>query len=173
MILGLATDPSSFDLWSLAAQWVSAGAAVLAVLVAAVFGWLTLANNRRSRDTQERATLIAATEERTSPPSLVAGREGPNDATLLTIRHQSGEHWLLVNKGSVACILDDVTGLTVQDTKRLAIKTAEFSPLNPGEALEFILVSRLALSGPANIVATYRAQPGGSLVRQVLLVPAP
>ncbi|GAA1214323.1 hypothetical protein [Rhodoglobus aureus] len=169
---GLATDPSGFELWSLAAQWVSAGAAVLAVFVAAVFGWLTLANNRRSKDTQERATLIAATDEQNAPQSLLARRDDPNGARL-TIRHTTGEQWQLVNEGPAACIIDEVAGLTAQDKKRLATVAADSDPLNPGDAKDFTLVSRLALSGPANVVVSYRVEPGGSPLRRVFLVPAP
>jgi len=169
---GLATDVSLYEAWSLGAQWVSAGAAVLAVFVAAVFGWLTLVNNRRSKDTQERATLIAATDEQDAPPSLRASRVESNGARL-TIRHYSGEHWQIVNEGPATCIIDDVAGLTALDKKRLTAVAAEPDSLSPGEAKEFILVSRLTQTGPANIVVSFRVEPGGSLLRQVLLVPAP
>ena len=38
---------------------------------------------------------------------------------------------------------------------------------------EFVLVSRFTLSGPANVVVSYRLEPGGSELRRVLQVPAP
>jgi len=169
---GLETDPSSYELWSLGAQWVSAGAAVFAVFVAAVFGWLTLVNNRRSKDTQERATLIAATDKQDAPQSLRASRDETNGARL-TVRHNLGERWQIVNEGPATCIIDDVAGLTTLDKKRLEVVAAEPDSLSPGETKEFILLSRLTLTGPANIVVSFRLEPGGSLLRQVLLVPAP
>lgn len=172
MNAGLATDLSLYEAWSLGAQWVSAAAAVVAVFVAAVFGWLTLANNRRSRDNQERATLTAATDQQDEPRTLSARRESPNGANL-TIRHKSGEHWLLVNDGPDVALTVEIDGLTALDKKRLTTVAAEPDTLSPGEAKEFILVSRLTLTGPANVVVSFRVEPGGSLLRQVLLVPAP
>lgn len=168
----LAADPSSYELWSLAAQWVSAGSALLAVFVAAVFGWLTLANNRRSKDTQERATLIAATNGQSAPQSLLARGAEPSGAQL-AIRHAGGERWQLVNGGPASCIIDDVDGLTTQDKKRLTDVSADPASLDAGDATTFTLVSRFTLSGPANVVVSYRLQPGGERQRRVLLIPAP
>jgi ABC-type enterochelin transport system substrate-binding protein len=142
------------------------------VFVAAVFGWLTLVNNRRSKDTQERATLIAATDKQDAPQSLRASRDETNGARL-TVRHNLGERWQIVNEGPATCIIDDVAGLTTLDKKRLEVVAAEPDSLSPGETKEFILLSRLTLTGPANIVVSFRLEPGGSLLRQVLLVPAP
>jgi hypothetical protein len=111
-------------------------------------------------------------DEQNAPQSLLARRDDPNGARR-TIRHTAGEQWQLVNEGPAACIIDEVAGLTAQDKKRLATVAADSDPLNPGDAKDFTLVSRLALSGPANVVVSYRVEPSGSPLRRVFLVPAP
>jgi len=98
---------------------------VAAVLVAVLFGYFTLASNRRSKDAQQRATIVAGL---------------------------------------------DVAGMTDLDKKRLIEVAAEPASLWPGDAREFVLVSRLTLSGPANLVVRYRLQTGGSVLSSVSLI---
>jgi hypothetical protein len=165
---------SAYDMSSLWAQWVGSVAAVASVGVAIVFGYLTLANTRRSKDAQERATFAAAT----AAPSAVgpAGPFVPNTATgdlQLTVRDAGGERWELVNDGTETAIGVRIEGLTTLDRRRLVSVVDEPADLAPGASKQFVLVSRLALSGPANVVVLYRTQPDGPELRQVLLVPAP
>jgi hypothetical protein len=167
-----AADPTTYETWSLAAQWVGSGAAVAAVLVAMVFGYLTLASSRRSKDAQERATLIAATDARNTPRTLLAAEDDPERARLM-VRHQSGEKWLLVNEGPDVAYSVEIDGLTALDKQRLTAIAGDPHSLGPAQTKEFVLVSRLSLSGPANIVVTFRVEAGGSVLRRVLLVPAP
>jgi hypothetical protein len=166
-----AAGPTTYEAWSLAAQWVGSGAAAAAVLVAVLFGYLTLASNRRSKDTQQRATLVAAFDDPNRPQSIFA--EHDSARAHFTIRHKAGETWLLVNEGPDAAYVVGIDGLTDLDKKRLLEVAAEPASLGEGQAKEFVLVSRLTLSGPANVVVSYRLEPGGSQLRRVLQVPAP
>jgi len=168
----LAADPTTYEAWSLAAQWVGSGAAVAAVLVAVLFGYLTLATSRRSKDAQERATLTAATDDPNAPRTLLAAEDNP-DRVRLVVRRQSGEKWLLVNEGPDVAYSVEIDGLTTLDKRRLTAIAGDPHSLGPTQGKEFVLVSRLTLSGPANIVVTFRVEPGGAVLRRVLLVPAP
>lgn len=92
-----AADPTSSDSWSLAAQWAGSSVAVAAVLVAVLFCYLTLASSRRSKDVQQRATIVAALDDPYQPQSILGeGDAGHADST---IRHKAGKAWLLVNEG--------------------------------------------------------------------------
>lgn len=166
-----AADPTTYEAWSLAAQWVGSGAAVAAVLVALLFGYLTLASNRRSKDAQQRATMVAALDDPNRPQSIL----GLNESGLadFTIRHKAGEIWLLVNEGPDIAYLVEIEGLTDLDKHRLQEVAQDPTSLGAREAKEFVLVSRFTLSGPANVVVSYRLEPGGSQMRRVLQVPAP
>lgn len=166
-----AADPTTYESWSLAAQWVGSGAAVAAVLVAVLFGYLTLASSRRSKDAQQRATLVAALDDPNRPQSVLAEHDaGRAD---FTIRQKAGETWLLVNEGPDIAYLVGIEGLTDLDKHRLQEIAQDPTSLGAGEAKEFVLVSRFTLSGPANVVVSYRLEPGGSELRRVLQVPAP
>lgn len=165
--LGSVTPYEAASLW---AQWVGSVSAALAVVVAAVFGYLTLASNRRSKDAQQRATIVAALDDPNRPQSILAASEsGRAD---FTIRHKAGETWLLVNEGPDVAHAVEIDGLTDLDKRRLQEVAGDPASLSAGQAKEFVLVSRLTLSGPANIVVSYRLNPGGSRLRRVLQVPA-
>lgn len=160
------TDLEISALW---AQWIGAGAAVGAVLVAVLFGYLTLANAQRSKDTQERATLTASTEPLSADfaaavvaASRVQWRVEPN----------GGERWLLVHDGSTTAYGVRIAGLTELDKRRLTSVPAE-QDIAPTGTLPFTLVSRLTLSGPSNVVVTFALESGAERVRQVVRVPAP
>ena len=45
---------------TLIVQWIGSAASAVSVVVAVIFGWLTLLNTRRSKDNQERSTRTAA-----------------------------------------------------------------------------------------------------------------
>lgn len=171
MNLTPASDPTTYEVWSLAAQWVGSGAAVAAVLVAVLFGYLTLASSRRSKDAQQRATLVAALDDPNRPQSLLAERD--SGRAEFSISRKGGETWLLVNQGPDIAYMVEIDGLTDLDKRRLAEVASEPGSLASGQAKEFVLVSRYTLSGPANVVISYRLEPGGSLLRRVLQVPAP
>ena len=153
---------------SLAAQWVGSVSALAAVVVAVIFGYLTLASNRRSKDAQQRAAIIAATESRSEPPSVQAGRTGPR----LTVRLKGGETWLLVNEGSEPAHDVHIEGLTDLDRRRLVAIATDPEPIEAGQSREFTLVSRLTLSGPANVRVSYSTETAEART-VVLLVPAP
>lgn len=166
-----AAEPTTYEAWSLAAQWVGASAAVAAVLVAILFGYLTLASNRRSKDAQQRATLVAALGDPNQPQSILARSDaGRAD---FTIRRKAGETWLLMNEGPDVAYLVGIEGLTDLDKHRLREISQDPISLGAGQGKEFVLVSRLTLSGPANVVVSYRLEPGGSELRRVLQVPSP
>lgn len=157
-----------YEAASLWAQWVGSISAALAVVVAAIFGYLTLANDRRSKDAQQRATLAAAQGTALPSPGLRAAHgPGPTD---FTVRHASGNTWLLVNAGTDEVFDVRISGLTDLDKRR--VRDIAPASLAAGEAREFVLISRYTRSGPANIVVTYRTHPGGSPERRVLAVPA-
>jgi len=65
-----------------------------------------------------------------------------------------------------------VDGLTDLDKRRLIEVAADPASLGEGQAKEFVLVSRLTLSGPTNVVVLYQLEPGGSQLRRVLQMPA-
>lgn len=161
---------SEFEQSSLIAQWVGSGSAVAAVLVAVVFGYLTLANTRRSKDTQQRSTMVAAFEAPDSPESILGSNVEAH--TSFSIRQGRGESWLLINEGPDIAYSIQVDGLTDLDKRRLREVARDPGSLGVGDAKEFVLVSRLTLSGPANVVVSYSLEPGGPQLRRVLQVPA-
>jgi hypothetical protein len=162
---------TAYEAASLGAQWVGSIAAALAVLVAAVFGYLTYANNKRSRDNQERATLAAVTQP--DGGHRVGILPTSRDRADFRIRHGAGENWLLVNEGPGTVWGVRIEGLTTLDEQRLTVSSPELSDLGPGQAKEFVLVSRRTRSGPANVVVFGRLDSAGPELRQVLQVPAP
>ena len=89
------------------------------------------------------------------------------------VRHQFGEKWLLVNEGPDVAYSVEIDGLTALDKQRLTATAGDPHSLGAAQAKEFVLVSRLTLSGPANIVVKFRVEAGGAVLRRVLLVPAP
>ncbi len=161
-----------YEASSLWAQWVGSISAALAVLVAALFGYLTYANNRRSRDNQERASLAAASEDAADHRAGVLPMSRAYAAKFL-IRHGAGETWMLINRGPGTVRDVRIEGLTTLDKQRLTVTSSEVTALEPGEALEFVLASRFTLSGPANVVVHCLLDPAGEELRQVLQVPAP
>jgi len=167
--LAIVTPYEAGSLW---AQWVGSVSAALAVLVAALFGYLTYANNRRSRDNQERASLAAASVEEAGARAGLLPASGAKDVNF-RIRHDAGETWLLMNEGPGTARDVRIEGLTKLDRQRLTVTSSETTALEPGEALEFVLVSRFTLSGPANVVVHCLLDPEGDDLRQVLQVPAP
>jgi len=162
-----------YEAASLWAQWVGSISAALAVFVAALFGYLTYANNKRSRDNQERATLAAAMgEDAATRRSGILPLEGAGGGAEFVIRRDRPEHWLLVNEGSQTARDVRLEGLTALDRQRLS-GTSDPSDLAPGQFREFGLVSRFTSSGPANVVVRYRLEAGGAELSRVLQVPAP
>lgn len=162
-----------YEAGSLWAQWVGSSAGVAAVVVAGFFGFLTYANDRRSRDTQQRATLAAASLEDPAQRQSVLGQPENMGRVALSVRHKEVETWLLVNNGPDVAYAIEIDGLTDLDKTRLLEVSAERASLAPTETKEFVLVSRLTLSGPANVVVSFRLEPGGPLLRRVVQVPAP
>ena len=168
--LAIVTPYEAASLW---AQWVGSISAALAVFVAALFGSLTYANNRRSRDNQERATLVAAMDgDAGEPRSGILPLERVGDGAEFVVRSDGAQRWLLVNSGSRTARDVQVSGLTALDRERLS-GTSDPGDLAPGQSRGFGLVSRFASSGPANIVVRYRLEAGGPELRRVLQVPAP
>jgi hypothetical protein len=154
---------------ALAAQWVGAGAAAGSVVVAVIFGIVTLRTSNRAKDAQQRAAGTAAgAPSSTSLASLVADV----DPVVWVVRRARGEEWVLVNEGTESAYNVSIDGLTDLDKKRLTKVAPIPEVVEPGLTLSFTLVSRLTLSGPANVVVTYFDGPGGVLRTQVLLVPA-
>ena len=161
-----------YEAASLWAQWVGSISAALAVVVAAVFGYLTLLNNRRSKDAQQRASLAAASGEGASPSQGVLPGSPRSPGPRFEVRHKVGETWLLINDGPGAAYDVEISGLTDLDKQRLQSVAPAPETLAAGQSREFILISRLTRSGPANIVVSFRLQPGESGLRRVLQVPS-
>ncbi|MDJ0376973.1 hypothetical protein [Cryobacterium sp. PH31-L1] len=155
---------------SVLAQWVGAVAAVGAVVVAIVFGYLTLATTRRSKDAQERSAITAVTDS----------NEQGIDSLMFNANRQSwpiqrtnAGTFTLMNNSTLPFYDVRIEGLTDLDKRRLTVNSPQPLMLEAGARLEFSLVSRLTLSGPANLVLTYAIDPGGTQrIRKVLLVPA-
>ena len=165
-----APGPSAFDAWGLAAHWVGSGAAVVSVGVAVLFGYLTLANTRRSRDAQNLATIVAAGESPNGSGVLLLPEEKVIE---WTVQPNGGESWLLVNDGQTVAYDVTLRGLTVTDQERL--RTADgpdVAVVEPAESVPFEFVSRLTLSGPGNVVVSWTIAPGGPELRKAVRVPA-
>lgn len=150
-------------------QWVSAVASLLAVAVAIVFGWLTLANNRRSKDAQDRATLAAV-----SSPSHADAARGILEAQRVgwEVESGGGEQWVLKNTGRATAHDVTIQGFTSLDQQRLTRDTQPVT-LGPTMSLRFTLVSRYTLTGPANLTVTFSQEEGGPQRQSVVRVPAP
>lgn len=114
--------------------------------------------------------MVAALDDPNRPQSILAGHDARRADFM--IRHKAGETWLLVNEGPAVAFMVGIEGLTDLDKRRLTEVAADPASLGAGQAKEFVLVSRLTLSGPANVVVSYRLEPGGSQLRRVLQVPA-
>ncbi|NNC13632.1 hypothetical protein HII28_17335 [Planctomonas sp. JC2975] len=153
---------------SLVTQWISAAAAILAVAVAVIFGWLTLINNRRSKDAQERASFAAADA---GAPNAVGFAELAESEVRWAVEADGADSWLLRNTGTGTAYDLSVEGLTELDRQRLKIDTPA-TTIGPGEALRFEFVSRLSLSGPGNIVVRSAAAENERQSQRVLRIPA-
>lgn len=162
--------PTAFEAWGLAASWVGSGAAVASVIIAAVFGYLTLANSRRSKRALDTATYAAAQE-----PAHADGRGvlpmGPIPVRW-RIEHAGGQGWLLINDGTADAFDVSMQGLTATDRQRLT--SAEEAGVVPAaSALGFVYVSRLTLDGPGNLVVSWRFGPEAVEQSKVLRIPSP
>lgn len=156
---------------SLVTQWISAVAAILAVAVAVIFGWLTLLNNRRSKDAQDRATFAAAGAGPAAAPGELARAAVVADEVDWAVQAQGAEAWLLRNTGAATAYDVSLAGLTELDRQRLKVGDIT-NPVRPTDVLRFDFVSRFSLSGPGNVVVQYALDEGGPLSRRVLRVPA-
>jgi hypothetical protein len=162
---------TEFEMWSLAAQWVGSGAAVAAVGVAIAFGIITLRTSRQSKDAQERSAVTAAAEQSEQDFNAVFNQQ----STEFQVDHIGGENFTVMNHTVVTMYDLRVEGLTDQDKRRLTVTTPlPVAALESGQTVEFVLVSRFTLSGPANLVVTYAIDADGiHRARKVLLVPKP
>lgn len=129
-------EPSAFEISGLWAQWVSAGAAVAAVVVAALFGALTLANTRKSNDAQQRASLALDTS-----PDLVATFErGLRDGPTVEWEVEKGPKpnlWLLMHTGNATAYDVFFYGATDQDQARMYADSSAFASVEPGTSIPF------------------------------------
>jgi len=164
--------PEQIALSSLQAQWWGVAAAFLTVIVAAVFGYLTLLNNQRAQDAQNRATRTAVTGTPRRPGRLrQAGlRSAPTEVAWAV--QTAGDQWILVNEGAATAHDVRLTGYTDLDQRRLSVADGAPRTLAPGEALAFSILSRFTVRGPANVVVTFAFEPGAEPARQTLLVPS-
>lgn len=154
---------------SLVTQWISAVASVLAVLVAVIFGWLTLINNRRSKDAQDRATYAAAGSS-TVGPAGVEPRTGQAGLPDWELERQGDATWLLKNAWPSVAYDVTVQGLTELDNRRLMVPSDRVT-LEPAATLGFEFRPRLSLPGPGNIVVRFATEEGGPTSTRVLRVP--
>lgn len=76
-----------------------------------------------------------------------------------------------MNDGTVDAVDVDLQGLTETDRRRLGAPV-HAGTLAPSEQLEFPFASRFTLSGPGNIVVSWRTASDDTAQRTVLRVPA-
>ena len=169
---------------ALDAQWLSAWATVAGAVVAGLLAVATFFNSVRgwrnkklgeqnlilSEDNQERATLTAAADPISEDVATLVGNM---NRIRWTVRHGTGESWLLLNEGTDTAYDVHIEGLTALDKQRLTTDPVEPSTIGSAEAVVFVFVSRFTLSGPGNVVVSYASEPGGAELRKVVLVPAP
>ncbi|MDH6236795.1 hypothetical protein [Cryobacterium sp. CG_9.6] len=173
--------PEQIALSNLQAQWWGVAAAFLTVAVAATFGYLTLLNNRRALDAQQRATLAAVSAE--PAHSLRRGVATPA-AVSWQIRTGGGNQWMLINSGSKPAYNVQVAGYTDLDQRRIFGMDTPRDSVAPEEAVPFQVRSRFTLRGPVNVIVTFTDEPdvdpgpgpdsssSSERSRQTLLVPA-
>jgi hypothetical protein len=159
---------TNLEISALWAQWVGAGSALLAVGVAVVFGVITLNTSRRSKDTQERATLTAAEPISVDFAQAVVAVSRVN----WQVSHYGGEQWLLINTGNSTAHDVELEGMTETDRKRLNAEPYTRA-VGPTGSVAFTLISRFGLSGPFNIVVRFALEAGGDKLQQIVRVPAP
>ena len=159
--------PYEIEYSGLVAQWVGAVAPGLAVLVAIVFGAITLATSRRSKDTQERATLTAAEPLTADFAQAVLAVSRVN----WEVRHHSGDTWLLTNTGNNTAHNVMLAGMTEVDRKRLT-PLPDPETVGPTGSLAFTLMSRFTLSGPANVIVSFSLESDQERLQQIVRVPA-
>jgi hypothetical protein len=161
---------TEYEAWSLTTQWITAGAAVAAIFVAVVFGALTLRSSNRSKDAQERATFAAADK---AGPLSAEFAQAVAEVGLVNweVLPDSGENWLLRNSGSSTAYDVSIVGLTELDKKRLT--AGEYGVVAPTGVVQFRMVSRFTISGPGNIVVTFRLAEDGAVSQRTVRVPAP
>jgi len=164
--------PEQIALSSLHAQWWGVAAAFLTVVVAAIFGYLTLLNSRRAQDAQNRATRAAVTARPRRPGRLRQAGLIPAPAEVAWAVQTSGDQWILVNEGTTTAHDVQLTGYTELDQRRISVADGAPRTLAPGEALAFTVLSRFTVRGPANIVVAFAFEPGAEPARQTLLVPS-
>lgn len=161
---------NAYEAASLTTQWITAVATVVAVFVAALFGWLTWLNTRRSKDTQDRATYAAVDSSGPLPADFAQAVAEVGLVNWEVLPH-GGETWLLRNSGNSTAHDVSIEGLTDVDKKRL--KPVDLGSLGPTMMGQFRMVSRLSISGPGNAVVTFRLEPDGPTSRRTVRVPAP
>ncbi|TFC93013.1 MULTISPECIES: hypothetical protein [Cryobacterium] len=158
-----ATEIAASGLWT---QWLGLGLSAVVGGLGIYFARLAQITSRLSRDNQERAALAAA-----DSPGIL-----PTPSILPSIAWSTspvgGESYVLVNRGFETAYDVTVDGLTELDKQRLTVNNPT-PELEAAAALEFVLVSRLSLSGPANLVVKHSTEPGGTRIGNVLLVHAP
>jgi hypothetical protein len=159
-------NPDEIAASSLWTQWLGLGVSLVVGGVGIYFARLAHITSRLSRDNQERSTLTAADALGLLPsPSVIP-------SIIWSISPAGGESFSLVNRGHETAYDVNVDGLTELDKKRLTV-TNPTPSLEPFAALTFVLVSRLSLSGPANLVVKHSTEPGGTRIGNVLVVHAP
>jgi hypothetical protein len=161
---------NAYESASLVTQWITTVATVAAVLVALVFGWLTLANSRRSKDNQDRATYAAATQEPVSAEFAEAVK-GVSDVSWQVI-HEAGENYILRHTGSISARHVVISGLTLTDQSRLEIK-GNVGDVGPTGVVPFVFRSRFSQSGPGNVVVSFQTENSQSqTLSRTVRVPA-
>jgi hypothetical protein len=162
---------TEYETASLVTQIITTAATVAAVLVALIFGWLTLRNSRLSKDNQERATYAAADSDAPMPAEFAQAVREVRQVDWV-VERERGESWLLRQVGGSAAYDVHVAGLTELDQRRLKV-VADAGDIGPTGVVPFTYVSRLSLSGPGNIVVTFRVEKDGPESRRVVRIPAP
>jgi hypothetical protein len=140
------------------------------VLVAVVFGWLTLATSKRSKDNQERATYAAADSDAPMTAEFADAVREVRQVDWVVLPDR-GESWILKHVGGTTAYKVHVSGLTELDQRRLKV-VADAGDIGPTGVVPFTFVSRLSLSGPGNIVVAFHVDEFGPQHRRVVRVPA-
>ena len=106
---------------TLIVQWIGSAASAVSVVVAVIFGWLTLLNTRRSKDNQERSTRTAAAISEQINESIATGIRAaqPGGSATWSVRPAGGEDWFITWVGQNGIMDVRIEGFTELDNRRL------------------------------------------------------
>lgn len=189
-----------FAWWGLFSQVIGMVTGIGAVVVAIVFGGLTLRATRTADDASERASIASTTETSLSPDDLArigriaagltalpggietrggataGGTPPPPSRPAQTVRwrlqHRGGVVWDLYNVGDARAYDVTLEGLTTQDRQRIKSEPSTTN-VEPGNLVTFTMFTAFSMSGVATLVISWSRTSGGPHETKRLPVVAP